>query len=125
MSIAPESHIEGPLYTIKILLLGESSVGKSSIVNRYTNHTFESNGLLTIGIEVKKIMKQIGGKKIRLECNIHTIQYGTLQDNKNTALYPLNTTEESKAFYSSTTLPIMIPFKELKIGSTKYKKIVK
>lgn len=66
MSIAPEEQKEGPVYTIKILLLGESSVGKSSIVNRYTSNNFESNGLLTIGIEVKKIMKNISGKKIRL-----------------------------------------------------------
>lgn len=50
MSVTPELHNEQPLYTIKILLLGESSVGKSSIVNRYTNHTFQGNGLLTIGI---------------------------------------------------------------------------
>jgi len=68
MSISPEIHNDPPLYTIKILLLGESSVGKSSIVNRYTNHTFQSNGLLTIGIEVKKIIKNIQGKKVRLEC---------------------------------------------------------
>ena len=69
MSVTPELQNEPPLYTIKILLLGESSVGKSSIVNRYTNHTFQSNGLLTIGIEVKKIIKQVHGKKIRLERN--------------------------------------------------------
>lgn len=66
MSIVPESQPLPPLYTVKILLLGESSVGKSSIVNRYTNHTFESSGLLTIGIEVKKIMKQVAGKRVRL-----------------------------------------------------------
>lgn len=66
MSIAPEELQDGPLYTVKMLLLGESNVGKSSLVNRYTNHAFASNGLLTIGIEVKKIMKQMNGKKIRL-----------------------------------------------------------
>ena len=66
MSVVPQEVVEAPTYTIKLLLLGESSVGKSSLVNRYTNHTFASNGLLTIGIEVKKIMKQVGGKKIRL-----------------------------------------------------------
>jgi Ras-related protein Rab-18 len=67
MSVSPEGGIGEPLYTVKILLLGESSVGKSSLVNRYTNHVFESKGLLTIGIEVKKIMKHVGGKRIRLE----------------------------------------------------------
>lgn len=66
MSVSPEVHNETPIYTVKLLLLGESSVGKTSLVNRYTNHTFESSNLLTIGIEVKKIMKQMAGKKIRL-----------------------------------------------------------
>jgi GTPase SAR1 family protein len=58
--------VEGGPLTVKLLLLGESSVGKTSLVNRYTNHAFEANNLLTIGIEVKKIMKQMCGKKIRL-----------------------------------------------------------
>lgn len=55
------------LITIKLLLLGESSVGKTSLVNRYTNHTFDTaNNLLTIGIEVRKIIKHLLGKKVRL-----------------------------------------------------------
>ena len=69
MSVAPDSTCSpSPHYTLKLLLLGESSVGKSSIVNRYTNHTFETAGLLTIGIEVKKIVKNMLGKRVRIEC---------------------------------------------------------
>ncbi|MCB0368771.1 MAG: hypothetical protein KDD45_04805 [Bdellovibrionales bacterium] len=103
MSVSPELQKEGPLYTVKILLLGESSVGKSSLVNRYTNHTFQSNGLLTIGIEVKKIMKQMNGKKIRLECTYHPNQCGTPRDKKNIAPSLPSTSEVFKAFCWYTT----------------------
>jgi GTPase SAR1 family protein len=82
-----------------LLLLGESSVGKTSLVNRYTNHTFESNNLLTIGIEVKKIMKQMGGKKIRLERKTNDSQFGTPLANRSIAPSLFNTTEASKAYF--------------------------
>jgi GTPase SAR1 family protein len=39
MSVVPNAG-EDMILTVKLLLLGESSVGKSSIVNRYTNHSF-------------------------------------------------------------------------------------
>jgi len=59
------------MITIKLLLLGESSVGKTSLINRFANHTFDATkNLLTIGIEVKKIIKHFLGKKIRLESKI-------------------------------------------------------
>lgn len=66
MSVSPDPSANTPLYTVKLLLLGESSVGKSSLVSRYTNNTFDTNGLLTIGIDVRKIIKVMAGKKIRL-----------------------------------------------------------
>jgi len=82
-----------------LLLLGESSVGKTSLVNRYTNHTFESNNLLTIGIEVKKIMKQMGGKKIRLERKINISKSGILLASRSIAHSLFNITEASKAYF--------------------------
>jgi GTPase SAR1 family protein len=42
-------------------------VGKTSLVNRYTSRSFDNaNTLLTIGIEVRKIIKHLLGRKIRL-----------------------------------------------------------
>jgi GTPase SAR1 family protein len=119
MSVTPQFQNDPPLYTIKILLLGESSVGKSSIVNRYTNHTFQSNGLLTIGIEVKKIIKQVRGKKIRLERSTSSMQFGTRLVSKNIAPYPLNTIAASKAFSSSMTSPITTLLHASRSGSGK------
>ena len=66
MSVSPFPNDEVTL-TVKLLLLGESSVGKTSLVNRYTNHTFDTaSTLLTIGIEVRKIIKHLLGRKVRL-----------------------------------------------------------
>lgn len=72
MSVSPFPREEVSL-TVKLLLLGESSVGKTSLVNRYTNHVFESGSILTIGIEVRKIIKNLLGKKIRLERRLNVI----------------------------------------------------
>ena len=38
------------LKNFKVVLLGESGVGKTSIVNRYTKDTFENNLLSTAGV---------------------------------------------------------------------------
>jgi GTPase SAR1 family protein len=78
MSVSPIP-CEEVTVTVKLLLLGESSVGKTSLVNRYTSHLFDSaNTLLTIGIEVRKIIKHLMGRKIRLERKPACIQFGTL-----------------------------------------------
>ncbi len=38
------------LQNFKVVLMGESGVGKTSIVNRYTKGTFEDNLLSTAGV---------------------------------------------------------------------------
>ena len=38
------------LQSFKVVLMGDSGVGKTSIVNRYTKNTFESNLLSTAGV---------------------------------------------------------------------------
>ena len=43
--------IEIPL--LKIITLGNSSVGKTSIIKQYTNKTFEADLINTIGIDLK------------------------------------------------------------------------
>ena len=54
---------------MKILLLGESNVGKTSLVTRYAQDKFDAqSNLLTVGIDIRKLNKQINGKHILLEC---------------------------------------------------------
>jgi GTPase SAR1 family protein len=83
---------------VKLLLLGESSVGKTSLVNRYTNHTFETaSNLLTIGIEVRKIIKHLLGRKIRLERTSASTQFGTRRARNGSAPSPPTTSAASRA----------------------------
>ena len=39
---------------IKFLLIGDSAVGKSSLIQKYTAGTFGMNGISTIGVEYVK-----------------------------------------------------------------------
>ncbi|KRX37736.1 Ras-related protein Rab-27A [Trichinella nativa] len=38
-------------YLIKLLALGDSAVGKTSFLNQYTNHIFQTNFVSTVGID--------------------------------------------------------------------------
>lgn len=50
MTVSP-LQFEEPIITVKLLLLGESSVGKTSLASRSIGLAFEPNGtLLTIGV---------------------------------------------------------------------------
>jgi GTPase SAR1 family protein len=49
MSIKPEGTTNSKI-VIKLLLLGDVSVGKSSLLVRYADHKFDNNRVTTIGI---------------------------------------------------------------------------
>ena len=51
----------------KIMLIGESSVGKSSILSRYTKNDFAGEYLTTLGIDFQDKMIEINNSKIRLQ----------------------------------------------------------
>jgi GTPase SAR1 family protein len=54
-------------YLYKILLLGDSNTGKSSIILRYTENSFDSSIVSSIGVDFKM-------KKIKFENKIIKIQ---------------------------------------------------
>ena len=55
------------LEKINIITLGDSSVGKSCFILRYTDHLFESSHLTTLGIDYKtKIVELPNKKKIHI-----------------------------------------------------------
>ena len=54
-------------YLFKVLLLGDSDVGKSSLILRYTEETFNSKLVNSIGVDFKMKKKEIDGKIIKVQ----------------------------------------------------------
>ena len=52
---------------IQIIMIGESGVGKTSLIRRYTNNIFNSNHLETIGIEFYSREERINNKVIQIK----------------------------------------------------------
>ena len=60
--------MDGEECVYKILLLGDSSVGKSCFLVRYCDETFQNTHLVTIGLDYRlKSMKLKSGKNIKLQ----------------------------------------------------------
>ena len=53
-------------YIIKILTLGDASVGKSSIVLRYSENRFNGAWLSTIGVDSKRKIVKIKGESVKV-----------------------------------------------------------
>ena len=51
----------------KVLLLGDSGTGKSSLILRYTEDTFNSTLVSSIGVDFKVKKKNIDGKIIKIQ----------------------------------------------------------
>ena len=54
-------------YLFKVLLLGDSDVGKSSLILRYTDETFNSKLVNSIGVDFTMKKKEIDGKVIKVQ----------------------------------------------------------
>ena len=54
-------------HLFKILLIGDPNVGKSSLLLRFADDTFESSYLSTIGVDFKIRTVNVGGKTIKLQ----------------------------------------------------------
>jgi len=60
-----DSKKEGFIY-FKLLLLGDSSVGKTSFILRFCDNKFDEDSLTTIGLDQKNKYVKVGDKKIEL-----------------------------------------------------------
>ncbi|XP_029380513.1 ras-related protein Rab-18-like isoform X3 [Echeneis naucrates] len=57
---------EDVLTTLKLLIIGESGVGKSSLLLRFTDDTFDPEQSATIGVDFKVKTLAIDGNKAKL-----------------------------------------------------------
>ena len=54
-------------YIFKILLIGNSAVGKSSLLMRFADDIFTDSFLPTIGVDFKIRTIEAGGSKVKLQ----------------------------------------------------------
>ncbi|XP_009602059.1 ras-related protein RABE1c-like [Nicotiana tabacum] len=54
-------------YLVKLLLIGDSGVGKSCLISRFSDGSFTTNYISTIGIDFKTRTIELEGKRIKLK----------------------------------------------------------
>ncbi|CDJ63444.1 hypothetical protein, conserved [Eimeria necatrix] len=54
-------------HLVKLLVLGDSSVGKSSLLLRFAENKFDPNFVLTIGVDFKTKVVECGGRRIKIQ----------------------------------------------------------
>lgn len=54
-------------YTIKILLLGDTTVGKTNIINMFIDKVFNQNYMTSSGMDIKNASLEIQNKKLKVQ----------------------------------------------------------
>ena len=52
---------------LKLLTLGNSGVGKTCLLLRFSNDTFSPTFITTIGVDFKNRIVNVGGKRVKLQ----------------------------------------------------------
>ena len=52
---------------VKLLVIGDSGVGKTSLIRRYVDDTFKDNYINTVGIDFKTKVLQLQQTKVKLQ----------------------------------------------------------
>ncbi|XP_031264496.1 ras-related protein RABA5b-like [Pistacia vera] len=58
---------EGEEYLFKIVLIGDSAVGKSNLLSRFARNEFDNNSKATIGVEFQTQVVEIDGKEVKAQ----------------------------------------------------------
>ena len=65
--MAPSKKPEKPRMVIRLLMIGDSSVGKTSLVVRYDEDSFSTMFMTTIGVDYRDKLVNIEGRDIKLQ----------------------------------------------------------
>ncbi|KAG2669701.1 hypothetical protein I3843_14G043700 [Carya illinoinensis] len=57
----------GEDYLFKIVLIGDSAVGKSNLLSRFARNEFDTNSKATIGVEFQTQVVEIDGKEVKAQ----------------------------------------------------------
>ena len=68
MSQLNETYNEEYDFLFKLTIIGDSGVGKTSLLNRYVDNHYDDNSFATIGVDfkIKKITDSVSGKRVKL-----------------------------------------------------------
>lgn len=58
---------EGEEYLFKVVMIGDSAVGKSNLLSRYARNEFNHNTKATIGVEFQTQSMEIDGKEVKAQ----------------------------------------------------------
>ncbi|CAL5391923.1 unnamed protein product [Camellia sinensis] len=58
---------EGEEYLFKVVIIGDSAVGKSNLLSRYARNEFNMHSKATIGVEFQTQSMDIGGKEVKAQ----------------------------------------------------------
>lgn len=124
---------------IKLLMIGDSGVGKTCLLLRYANDSFSPTFITTIGIDFKIKNIQLDGKRIKLQvcllfqisclfysrhhssCEIFAVRFGIRLDRSVSALSQLHTSVEPRVYCSSMTSLTDRLLRQFATGSLRYK----
>ena len=59
-------------YQFKVVLIGDSGVGKTSILRLYINEIFEAEGGTTVGVDFRSKSLQIGNNTVKVVLVLYT-----------------------------------------------------
>lgn len=88
---------------LKLVLVGDSGVGKSNIISRFTKNEFNLESKTTIGVEFATKVVDIEGSPIKVPLPSPRFKFGILRDRNATDRWPAPTTEEQSGLSWSTT----------------------
>lgn len=66
-------------YVFKVLVLGDSSVGKSSLIKRFHSNVFDQKLPTTIGVDFFIHDMEVDGKKVKVSCQVYFFALRTQQ----------------------------------------------